>query len=188
MTHKYRLWPLALLLLGYGVKAQAEAALIIKAGNFKITHNQQVLDSQTRTIDDSADSPLSLTWEQRDADGVAQGVEFLRYTTDWSGGGEGRLAARTLLFTIKRYQEYGRTHPYLGAGIGVMHANANGGTIDFDPSLGLALQLSGGVEFRWEGVGAYAEVKGLYAEPGTLGGDDVNLSGIGLFVGFSILF
>lgn len=192
MMHKNRLWPLAVLLFGslwaYGLEAHAESALIVKAGNFKVTHNQQDLDGFTRTINEEAKSPLGIGWEQRDADGVAQGAEFLRFNTDWNGGGQGRIATRSLLYTIKRYQEYGRTNPYLGAGIGVMHANSRGGGIDFEPALGLALQLMGGVEFRWEGVGAYAEIKGLYSEPGSVFGDDINLSGVGVFLGFSILF
>jgi hypothetical protein len=37
-------------------------------------------------------------------------------------------------------------------------------------------------------VGLYTELKGLYAELGNFGGDDVNVSGVGLFVGLSILF
>jgi hypothetical protein len=181
-------WGCGLLLLGVGLVAHAENALILKAGKFKLSHDSQTLDGLPRSFDD-AKNVLGLVWEDRAGDGLAQGVEFARYTNRWHLPSEdGDITARLLMFTLKRYQDHGLYHPYLGAGIGIAHANSSGGGINFSPSIGLALQVVGGVELRWEGVGLYTELKALYAEPGDFVGDNVNVSGLGLAVGVSILF
>lgn len=182
-------WACGLLLLGFGLVAQAENAIIVKTGKFKLTHDTQTLDDAPRSIDDDARNITGLGWEDRAGDGLAQGVEFVRYTNRWRSPAsvEGDITSRLLMFTIKKYQDRGLYYPYFGAGIGLAHANVGGGGIKLDPAIGLALQIIGGVELRFEGFGLYTELKGLYAESGNFGGDDVNVSGIGLFVGFSIL-
>jgi len=179
------MWGCGLLLLGFGLVAHADNALIIKTGKFKLSHDTQTLDGLPRSIDDDAKNVLGLAWEERAGDGLAQGFEFARYTNHWT---DGEITSRLFMFTLKKYQDRGLYHPYLGAGIGLVHANMSGGGINFRPSIGLAFQVVGGVEFRWEGVGLYTELKGLYAEPGNFVGDDINVSGLGVFVGLSILF
>jgi hypothetical protein len=183
------MWGCGLLLLGFGLVAQAENALIIKTGKFKLSHDTQTLDGLPLSFDDDARNVLGLAWEDRAGDGLAQGVEFARYTNRWHlPPADGDITARLLMFTLKKYQDHSTYYPYLGAGIGLAHANAGGGGINFRPSIGLALQVVGGVELRWEGAGLYTELKALYAEPGDFVGDNINTSGVGLYVGLSILF
>ncbi len=183
------LWSCGMLLLGLSLIARAENALTVKTGTFKASHNTQILDNASRSIDDDGKNIIGLSWEDRAGDGLAQGVEFVRYDNRWhSPGADGDITSRLLMFTVKKYQDRGQFHPYLGAGIGLAHANVAGSGINFNPAIGLALQIVGGVEVRFEGVGLYTELKGLYAAPGDLIGDDVNVSGMGLFVGLSILF
>ncbi|HLQ24935.1 MAG TPA: hypothetical protein VK138_03545 [Acidiferrobacterales bacterium] len=183
-------WGCGLLLLSFGLVAQAENAVIIKTGTFKLSHDTQMLDNLSRSIDDNAKNVYGLAWEDRAGDGLAQGLEFMRYTNRWHAppAADGDITSRLLMFTLKKYQDHGLYHPYLGAGVGLAHADVGGGGINFHPSIGLALQVIGGVELRWEGAGLYTELKALYAEPGNFVGDDVNVSGVGLFVGLSILF
>lgn len=179
----------ALLLAVIEGAAAEESALMLKVGGFQLSHDAQTIDSAPRAFDDSADDVYGIAWEARHNDGAAFGVEFFRFTNDWVGPGNARgdSHARGLMFTMKKYMlPSGNIYPFIGAGVGALHATVGG--LDFDPALGLALQLVGGAEIRFDSVGLYAELKGLYAEPGNVWGDDINLSGIGLSGGLSILF
>lgn len=179
----------AVLLAAAQSVAAEESALMLKVGGFQLSHDAQTVDTAARAFDDSADDVYAIAWESRYNDGAAFGVEFFRFTNDWVGPGAARgdSHARGLMFTMKKYLlPSGNLYPFIGAGIGALHATVGG--LDFDPALGLALQLVGGAEVRWDSIGLYAEVKGLYAEPGNVWGDDINLSGVGLFGGLSILF
>lgn len=169
--------------------AAEESALMLKVGGYQLSQESQIIDYATRAFDDSADDVYSIAWEARHNDGAAFGVEFLQFTNDWASADNvsGDAHARGLMFTMKKYMlPIGSVYPFIGAGFGALHATVGG--LDFDPALGVALQLVGGAEIRWDSVGLYTEVKGLYAEPGSIWGDDINLSGIGLFGGLSILF
>lgn len=175
-------------LLGSATVHAEEAALMVKLGRISVAHSEQDLDGARRSIDDSRHT-YALAYEQRTNDGVAYGSEWMTYTNRWSGPGSanGEFKSNVLLFTLKKYMPpSGQIYPYAGAGIGMVHASANG--LNYDPSLGLALQLDGGVEVRWQSVGLYTEIKGLYAHPGTFWGNQSDSSGIGVFAGLSILF
>lgn len=186
MTHKKSLIAVALLACSSAAWAE-ESALMLKFGGFQLSHDAQTIDNAPRAFDDSADDVYGLAWEARHNDGAAFGVEFFRFTNDWSGAGGGDANARGLMFTMKKYMlPSGNVYPFIGAGVGAVHATVGG--LDFDPALGLALQLVGGAEVRFDSVGLFAELKGLYAEPGSIWGDDINLSGIGFSGGLSILF
>lgn len=191
MSHKSTILSLSAAVLfatAQGVAAE-ESALILKVGGFQVSHDAQTIDGAPRVLDDSADDVYGIAWEARHNDGAAFGVEFFRFTNDWTGPGaaHGDTHARALMFTMKKYMlPTGNVYPFIGAGVGAMHATVGG--LDFDPALGLALQLVGGAEVRFDSVGLYAELRGLYAEPGNVWGDDINLSGIGLSAGLSILF
>lgn len=166
----------------------AEEAFTIKVGSFNLTHDRQHLDGAERSIEEGGDNVYAFAWERRHFEGTAYGLEFIRFDHDWQGPGSARGEVNTnvLLITAKRYVQTATTmFPYLGMGAGVVQANVDG--LGFDAGLGLALQLAGGVEFRWQAAGLYTEVKGLYAETGILG-DEVNSSGIGIFVGATLRF
>src|SRR5713226_556917 len=90
-------WGCGLLLLGFSLVAQAESAIIIKTGSFKLTHDTQTLDNQPRSFDDNAKNITGLAWEYRDGDGLAQGVELIRYTNRWHSSpppAEGDMTSR----------------------------------------------------------------------------------------------
>ena len=168
--------------------AHAESAFILKTGLFELSHENQSINGIQRAVGEDTEHAFALAWEKRRPDGVALGVEFLRFGSDWrSPGASGDISARALMFTMKRYQETALAiYPFLGRGIGGMYSNASG--LDFDSGFGPALQLSGGIELRSEMAGLYAEIRGLYAEAGNFWGDEVNLSGVGAFAGLSLRF
>lgn len=168
--------------------AFAEDAFIFKGGVFNLARDPQTIDGVERRFDDSGDDVYAFAWEKRRRDAAALGIEYLRYTHDWqAAASRGSAKSRALLFTVKRYQEIrGLMYPFVGVGVGLTHADFS--NLPFDSALGLALQLSAGAEWRWPIFGLYAEVKGLYGNPGDLYGDDYNNSGIGAFGGFTFRF
>ena len=171
------------------VLAQAEDAFIFKGGVLRQTHDEQVIDNANRSLANTSDNTFAIAWEKRLDRDRAMGVEVVRFNTDWQGPGaaKGVIKSRVVMFTAKRYlPQPGNLYPFVGVGIGGAHATVSG--LNFDPAIGLALQVGGGVEWRGELVGLYGEVKGLYADAGNTSGDDINNSGIGAFVGVSLRF
>lgn len=175
------------LMATHGLAAQAEDAFIFKSGVMHYTHDEQAIDNASRTLDRTSDQAYGLAWEKRLPRDRAFGVELVRANTAWHGPGtaQGRIKSRSVLFTAKRYlPQPGNWYPFVGVGIGGTHATVSG--LNFDPAIGLALQVGGGVEWRGELLGLYGEVKGLYAKPGNTFGDDIDNSGIGAFIGVSL--
>jgi len=77
-------------------------------------------------------------------------------------------------------------YPFVGAGVGYAGASY-GGNLTGKAS-GLAYQGLGGVEFRFEGVGLYAQFKYLAAAIDDGTGEKVKVGGSGVLAGVSILF
>lgn len=171
----------------YAGAAQAEDAFIFKGGVMHLMHDEQTIDNASRGFDRRSDQAYAIAWERRMQRDRALGVELVRANTAWHGPGaaQGTVKSRIVLFTVKRYlPQPGNWYPFVGVGVGGAHATVSG--LNFDPAIGLALQVGGGVEWRGELLGLYGEVKGLYAEPGNTFGDDIDNSGIGAFVGVSL--
>ena len=169
--------------------AMAEDAFILKGGVVHHTRDEQVIDTANRSLANTSDNTFAIAWEKRLDRDRAMGIELVRFNTDWRGPGtaKGVIKTRAVMFTAKRYlPQPNNLYPFVGVGIGGAHATVSG--LDFDPAIGLALQVGGGVEWRGELVGLYGEVKGLYADAGNASGDDINNSGIGAFVGVSLRF
>lgn len=169
--------------------ARAEDAFIFKGGVMRSTHDEQSIDNADRGLASTSDNTYAVAWEKRLSRDHAMGVELVRFNTDWQGPGaaKGEIKSRIVMFTVKRYlPQPGNLYPFVGVGIGGAHATVSG--LDFDPAIGLALQVGGGIEWRGELLGLYGEVKGLYANPGNAFGDDINNSGVGAFAGVSLRF
>lgn len=168
--------------------AHAEDAFIFKGGMFNLARDPQTINDVERDLDENGDDVYAFAWEKRRRDAVALGVEYVRFTHDWrSANTRGSAKSRAVLFTVKRYQDTGTLlYPFVGVGVGLAHADLS--SMPFDSALGLALQLSAGAEWRWPIFGLYAEIKGLYGNPGEIYGDDYSSSGIGAFGGFTFRF
>lgn len=178
-----------MMLLSFALPATAEDAFIFKGGAMARTHDEQNIDNANRTLASSSKNTYAIAWEKRREGGRAIGVELIRFNTEWRGPdtATGNIKSRIAMFTVKRYlPQPGSFYPFVGVGIGGAHATVSG--LNFDPALGLALQVNGGVEWRGELLGLYGEVKGLYANAGNTWGDDINNSGIGAFLGVSLRF
>lgn len=165
-------------------------AVILKTGTVKLADEVQPRGGNTTlTYDDTPSNVVGVEVEWRRLDGWSLGLDFITYDSDWrsSGGVEGDTVTTALLFSAKKYFDATQVvKPYLGAGVGLARvAFTSGGNTTAENDL--AYQAVGGIEFRGEQAGLYTEASYFVAEP-KIGSNDVNVSGIGYFVGVSVFF
>lgn len=166
-------------------------ALILKTGSFSLADDTQSSAGLPLTFDENASGIFGAELEWRMASGAAFGVELLRYNNDWRSGigTSGDLDTTAFMFNGKKYFVNDRDpiRPYIGAGIGFASVDFHGpgGSASGDD---LALQAMAGIDFRFNQVGLYTEVKYLSSRPEDDFGDDIDVSGIGVFGGVSVNF
>lgn len=166
-------------------------AVIVKAGSFSVSKDRQTIDNVSVIIDDSASSVFGLELEWRQTSGLAFGLEYVQYENDVTRTGfsaRSTMETMAILGNIKKYfRPTSTVNPYIGAGIGAAGIDFSGNLITGSAG-GLAAQAMTGVEFRWNKVGLYTELKYLYAEAE----DDFNQTakgtGTGMFAGVSFSF
>lgn len=171
--------------------ANADGSIVIKSGSFTLSNDtQNISNSISLTFDEDASGVFDVEGEWRLGDHVAIGGELLSYSNDWVSnvGTSGDNDTLVLMFNGKRY--FGPTklvQPYIGAGIGIA-------SVDFDGLGGsssgedLALQVMGGISVRRGKLGFYSELRWLSSEPEDGAGQDIDVSGTGLFAGLSFQF
>ncbi|MDH3670687.1 MAG: porin family protein [Gammaproteobacteria bacterium] len=169
-----------------GPPAQADSALIVKAGSFELSDDTQNISGVSLVFDEDASSVFSIEYEWG-IDEVVLGGELLSYSNDWDSGlaTSGDNDTLAIMFNVKRYFEISEPIQfYIGGGIGIASVDFDGpgGSADGDD---LALQVMAGVTFRLKAVGIYTEVKSFSSEPEDDFGDDIDVSGTGLFGGIS---
>ncbi|MHB1513495.1 MAG: hypothetical protein ACYCTF_10080 [Acidiferrobacter sp.] len=191
MNHVYRSTALAVLAtLALTTQAAfAEDALILTMGATHLAHTHQMVAGGDSSLSQSANSVYDIAWEQRHYNGIAYGGELLlSNNTIANASGNGNVASRTFMLTLKKYHRpTAHVYPYIGAGVGLMDTEVtgvNGGT-----GIGPAVEVDGGVEFAWaHSIGFYTELRGIYAPGGVIYGTRVNMSGVGIYGGVSLLF
>ncbi|MEE9597176.1 MAG: outer membrane beta-barrel protein [Acidiferrobacterales bacterium] len=169
---------------------QADSALIVKAGSFELSDDTQGISGGISLMfDKDASSVFAIEYEWG-IDKVVLGGELLGYSNDWdsSAATSGDNDTLAIMFNVKRYFEIHKSIQfYIGGGIGIA-------SVDFDGPSGsaegddLALQVMAGVTVRAKKVGLYTEVKSFSSEPEDDFGDDIDVSGTGLFGGISFHF
>lgn len=172
----------------YSLQASARNAVILEGGYFALSHTTQQFTGTPTTLGNHENNLYGIAVEQRHFNGVAYGVEFLRSSVNWSSPADtGKISDQDLLFTVKQYHDYAPDlRPFVGVSAGFSHATLGGG-IGTGSSLGLALQLNGGLEWHSSGIGLHTEIESMYAQPGTFFGKKVDLSGVGALAGLSLL-
>ena len=178
-------------LCAYTLPATAgSVTLILKAGDFRLSEEAQSIEDISLFLDEETSGVFSAELEWRNNDNVSFGGELLMYGADWSSdfGTGGDLDTLALLFNVKRYFAVSKyVFPFVGAGIGVA-------SLDFDGPGGsasasdLALQAIVGIEFRAEKVGVYIEGKYFTSAPEDDFGDEIDVTGTGVFTGLSFTF
>lgn len=173
------------------IAARADSsALILKLGSFTLSDADQRISGIPLTFEDNSSGEFGGEFEFRRNDGAAFGIEILNYTNDWRSGvgttGDNNTLA--LMFNAKRYFYATRSVlPYIGGGIGLASTDFTGpgGSASGDD---LAFQILAGIEVRGRQAGLYTEVKHFISKPEDEFGDDIDVSGTGVFVGVSIYF
>lgn len=169
--------------------ASAEDALILTVGAFHLSHNQQNLSGTTTRLGTNAGSAFNIAWEQRHYNGIAYGAEYLIFRNALSQPGRtGTATSQLFMLTLKKYaRPAAHIYPYIGVSAGL--ADTALGGIRGATGVGPAVEIDGGVEFEWAHmIGLYTELRGIYAQPGDIYGTHVNISGVGIYGGVSMLF
>ncbi len=169
--------------------AFAEDALILTVGATHLAHTHQTVAGRDSGLSTGANGVYGIAWEQRHYNGIAYGGELLLSNNTIDNSGQsGNVASRLFMLTLKKYHRpWAHVYPYIGAGLGLADtqvSGVNGGT-----GIGPAVEVDGGVEFEWaHSLGFYTELRGVYAPSGVIYGTHVNVSGVGLYAGVSLLF
>ncbi len=177
---------------GVSTPALADSvAVILKAGSFSVSKDRQTIDGGDIELDDSASGVFGIEGEWRQNNGLAFGIEYVQFENEISAPsvvGSGTMDTSVLLLNLKKYfRPTATVNPYIGAGFGAVGIDFSGDIITGSAG-GLALQAIGGVEFRFDKVGFYTELKALYAEAEDDFGEKAKASGSGAFAGVSISF
>lgn len=171
------------------VMAHAGGAFLVKGGILRLADDRQVLDLQSRELDENSNATLAFNVEARKRNGVGLGFEYLSYRHDFSSPAAESGEARTQVaqFLGKKYFiDGGPVHPYIGFGVGAGKTNVayvrSNGTRFSDEEFTLALQALLGLELRFDNISVVAEVKHLYHDIEG-GGNEYDPTATGLFVG-----
>ena len=167
-----------------------DIAIIAKAGSFKMANGNQVVGGSASTFDTTSKPAVGMEIEWRSRAGLALGGEVFYYKNDLIENARALTAQQKVLAAMLNGKYYFRAadwfYPFVGAGVGYAGASY-GGNLTGKGS-GLAYQGLGGVEFRFEGVGLYAQFKYLAATIDDGTGEKVKVGGSGVLAGVSILF
>lgn len=167
----------------------ADFALIVKAGTFKLAHDNQVVAGLPNTYDTTSKSVLGIEAEWGRSSGLTLGGEVFSYKNDMVSTGAIPNAQQEVRAYMVNGKYYFRAaswfHPFVGAGIGIAKATYSGGLSG--NSTGPAYQGLAGMELRFKPVGLYVEYKYLESKTGRDSGT-VKVGGKGILAGVSISF
>lgn len=170
--------------------AMAGGAMIMKTGNVQLWDDTQLLGGQQRTFDSSSWRTFALAWEHRNKLGMGLGIEYITYRHDYtpSTAGDGQAKTQILLFSARKYFTASDiVHPFVGMGMGIGHTSITGGP-NLSPDVNFEVQANTGIEFRFDNVGFYMEVKGLYNNSDGPSNNRYDPSATGVFGGMSFIF
>ena len=175
-------------LLAVPTVSQAGGAFLFKGGVLRINDDSQVVGPSLRDVDQDSYSTLALNIEARKKNGVAFGAELITFRNDFTppvAPQQGVVRTHVLQFVAKKYFNPGGVfYPYLGAGVGASHIDADyssaGGSYQNDEFV-LALQAVLGFELRFDNLSFVLEAKHLYFD---VGRNEFDPTGTGVFAGF----
>lgn len=169
--------------------ADGDFALIAKAGNFRLAHDNQVVAGVPNTYDTTSKSVFGVEAEWGRSSGLTLGGEVFSYKNDMVSAGaipNAQQEVRAFMVNGKYYfRAASWLYPFVGAGIGIAKASYSGGLTG--NSTGTAYQGLAGMELRFKPVGLYVEYKYLESKTGHDSGT-VKVGGSGILAGVSIVF
>jgi len=172
-------------------------ALTLKTGDVRLVHDSQTISGSDRLFDKSAGSIFAIEGEgrlQREAENLSLGGEVIRYRNLFrrasavGGGFEDTMYTHAFLVKSKYYFRSGKAlQPYLGGGIGTAWVTDFSGPISGFAD-GLAYQGVLGMLLRADRFGMRVEYMVLRARVADNGGERIDASSRGVFVGLSFFF
>ncbi|MFQ6023440.1 MAG: outer membrane beta-barrel protein [Acidiferrobacterales bacterium] len=176
---------------GISSTASADGTIVIKTGSFAFSDDTQNLSGGVNlTFDEDASGVFGVEGEWHVSDKVAIGGEFLSYSNDWDSnvGTSGDVDTIALMFNARRYFGIGKLLRFhIGSGIGLASTDFEGpgGSVSDDS---IALQAMGGLSVQRGQLGFFSELKLFVSEPEDDLGDEIEVSGTGLFAGITFAF
>lgn len=165
-------------------------ALIAAGGALRLRKTSQSILGADIAFKESSSGVVAVELEYRPIRDLAVGLEVLRYSNDLRDVGTsliGDVEVTGGLVNVKKYfRPLPSVRPYVGAGLGAASADFSG--VLTGRSGGAALQVVGGLEFRWPRIGLYTQVKWLTAKTEDSAGQRIDLSARGVFAGLSVHF
>lgn len=163
---------------------------MLKFGSFSLANDSQDILGAARAFDTSASSVASFEGEWFVRPDISLGLEVTKFSNDYSTPSAtaiGSTDTTAVLLNAKRYfLPGGAWQPYIGAGLG-------SATVDFSGAItgstsGFAPQAVAGIQWRADQLALRAEYKYLKADTKDNGGQKVDMSGGGLFLGIGFYF
>ncbi len=165
-------------------------AIMFKAGSLKLAEATQTILGATRVFGASASSVFGVEGEWFLRPDISLGLELVRYSSKFDnvgGGAPGEIDTSIILVNSKRYfLPDSAWQPFVGAGIGAA-GNSFSGSITGNTG-GLALQLTGGLQWRAGQFALRGEYKYLRAKTEDDSGQKVDVSGSGIFLNAGFYF
>jgi len=168
--------------------------LTIKTGDLTLVDGSQTISGVDRVFDKSAGRIFAIEGEgrlRREAENLSLGGEFISYRNRFGrastagGGFEDNMYTLAFLIKSKYYFRPGKAlQPYLGGGIGTVWVQDFSGPIH-GLANGLGYQGVLGMQLRTDRVGVRLEYMYLHGRVADDGGERIDASTRGLFVGLS---
>jgi outer membrane protein W len=178
-------------LLCSGPGARAAGEVIIKTGAFRLSESsQQLSDGTNLDFDQNASGVVGVEAGWRSQEGLALTGELLGYRNNWSSDMNisGHVDTGAVFFNIKKYFNAAhKVQPYLGIGLGYAGVDfSSQGEHGYAGDT--AYQAMVGLAVRGKTFGFYSELNYLSSKPQDNIGDQIDVSGTGLFAGLLISF
>lgn len=162
-----------------------------RTGGFALSKKSQTLVGIPVGFDSGASGVVDVEVEFRRPDGLAFGVELLRYSNDLTATGssnQSRVDVSAIMATVKKYLPAGRgLYPFIGAGIGTSGADFSGRVVE-GSTAGVATQLMAGVEYRFERAVLMLDYRSLSARTEDGDGNEADVGGSGFLAGVGLRF
>lgn len=181
---------LLVIMLGVPVRgAHAENVVLIKGGAYRLLETEQPLVQLNVDYEERAARPAGLEYQWRFRNNLAVGGDLLTFKNDFKilkAGGHARTVF--LSANIKKYfAPTAGFKPFIGAGLGEVYVNVDSPLVTGTTG-GIGAQAVLGMELQYRHVGFQAEYKYVYADTEDDNGEEIDVSGQGLFGGLSIHF
>lgn len=161
-------------------------AVMLKTGGLSISKQSQTILGYDSTFDKSASGIYGFEVYYQSRSGVAMGGEFLAYKAHFTTVGlsaSGDVSTMVGLFSVKRYfRTESSFQPYIGVGTGIAITSLSG-TAFTGNTAGVAYALDGGLEYRTQSVGAFAEARYIYANTKDKNSQSIDMTSSGFMAG-----